>query len=78
MKTKINHVRIGLVRDVISVFSRGGAHNFDRLPWGRGGGQNIKKIKVCRHKHKKVTIFQIQGEANAPFPPHPQMTPLDL
>jgi len=48
--------RIG--RDVISVFSRGGVQNFDRLP---RGGQNMKNTKFCKQKHQKVTIFQNQA-----------------
>jgi len=36
-----------------------------------GGGQNVKKLKFWKQKHKKITIFQIQeGGANAtPVPP---------
>jgi len=50
-------------RDVISVFSRGRGQNFDRL---LRGGQNRKNTTFCWQKHKKVTIFQNQGGANAP------------
>jgi len=58
-----------LVRDVISVFSRGG-QNFDRVP-RRGGAKYEEKI-FCRQKHKKVTIFQIQGGGQMPPLPPPE------
>jgi len=52
-------------RDVISVFSRGGA-NFDRLP---RAGQNMKKtIFVCKNT-KKSLFFKIRGANAPPLPP---------
>jgi len=56
-------------RDVISVLPGGGKILTEFL----GGGQNVKKLKSCRQKHKKFTIFQIQGGGNAP----PQMRSLE-
>jgi len=36
------------------------------------GGQNMKKTKKFRQKHKIVTIFQNQKGANAPPRPPPK------
>jgi len=44
----------------------GGGQNFYRLP---RAGQNVKKTKFSVQKHKKITIFLIQGGGNAPLPP---------
>jgi len=50
-------------------FFQGGGKPFDRLPRCVGGRAKYEE-KNRVQKHKKVTIFQIQGEANAPpLPP---------
>jgi len=48
-------------------------HNFDRLP--RGGGAKYEEEKIVCAKHKKVTIFQIQGWQMLPPPAHPNDVP---
>jgi len=57
-------------RHIISkLFTYSSGTSFQFFPGGgniltyflKGGGQNMKKTKFCKQKHKKVTIFQIKG-----------------
>jgi len=58
-------------RDVISVFSIGGKILTDFL-----GGAKYEKTTFCAEKHKKVTIFKIQGGQIHPLSPPPNDVPV--
>jgi len=60
---------VGSLRDVISVFSAGGKILTEFL-----GGAKYKEKIFCMQKHKKITIFLIQGGQIPPCPP--EMTSL--
>jgi len=64
------HVVMGVLTGTSFQFFPGGGQNFYRLPRG-GEGQNMKENKLFA-KTQKVTIFPIQGGANAPLPCPPK------